>query len=361
MSGEKTEEATDKKKEDSRKKGQVAVSKDIQVLSKVLFFYLLVFALIDDFSMRLETDFSRIIDISFGGNLNVSEVIDISINLFIYIVMPMVGVCLLASTLTTWLQVGLVFAPEAVVPSFKKFNFVQNIKGMFSKKSFVQLLLSFVKLIVLAVVSWLLLVEYSTEIVLSYRGDIDGVLDLLVFLLKVMVYSSLAVFIVLSAIDWMAVFFDHKKQIKMSKNEVKDERKQMYGDPALMNKRKSMHKNLINSSLQSVSESKVVVANPTHVSVALDYEPGKHDIPFIVCMGEDEDAMIIRKKADELGIPIIRSVQLARQLYAECGEEEYIQEQHLELAAEVFRMVFSMSGDGVKKSKTNKSSGETRH
>ena len=343
MSGEKTEQATDKKKEDTRKKGQVAVSKDVQTLMKLICFYAVFFALVDDFGVRFERDFETLVSTSFKGNTDIGKVADLAINLFIYLMIPLVGVSLLLSFVSTWIQTGLVYAPEAVIPSFKKLDAVQNIKGMFSKKSMVQLLLSVIKIIVLAVVSWKVIQMYSTEIILSYRAGIDAMLVLMLYLLKVVVFSSLAVFIVLSFTDWIAVFFDHKKNIMMSKNEVKDEYKQQQGDPHMKGRRQSLHRSLINSSLSSVSNAKVVVANPTHISVALDYEPGKHDLPFILAMGQDEEALLIRKEADKHGIPIIRSVQLARQLYSECDEQQYIQEQHLKMAAEVFKLVFSVS------------------
>ncbi len=343
MSGEKTEEATDKKKEDSRKKGQVAMSKDMQTLLKIIFFYLVFFSMAEGIGSRFQKDFSLLVNNTFSGNINYSEVIDLMLSLSLYLLLPLVGVCLLVGLLSTWMQTGFVIAPEAVMPSFKKMNFISNIKNMFSKKSMIQLNLSVVKIVVLAIVAFLLIVEFSTEIVLSYRVSISDFFSILAYLLKVMIFGALAVFIVLAVIDWFTVILDHKKNMMMSKNEVKDERKQQNGDPMLKGKRKSMHQSLINSTLSSASSAKAVVANPTHISVALDYEPGKHDIPFIVCMGEGQDALVIRKKALENGIPIIRSVSFARQLYAECEENQYIQEQHLKMAAEVFKLVFSIN------------------
>ncbi|HEX4917349.1 MAG TPA: EscU/YscU/HrcU family type III secretion system export apparatus switch protein, partial [Limnobacter sp.] len=87
---------------------------------------------------------------------------------------------------------------------------------------------------------------------------------------------------------------------------------------------------------------KAVVANPTHISVALDYEPGKHDLPYIVAMGVDEDALAIRETAKKHGVPVIVNVKLARMIYQDCDEDEYIQKQHLELAAEVFKAVMAL-------------------
>jgi type III secretion protein U len=347
MSGEKTEEATDKKKEDSAKKGQVAVSKDAQTLFKLIAFYLLFFSFIDDVGLRFQTEIATIFGYFKEDDLNVGEIIELATLLFVYSTLPFVLICVIVGMASTWMQTGFVYAPEAIEPSFKKFDVVQNVKGMFSKKSLVQLILSAIKIAVLFGVSFLILVEYSSEIVLSYRGDFQGILNLLMYLLKVVVYVSLGVFLVLSFFDWMAVFFDHKKNLMMSKNEVKDEQKQMYGDMMMKGKMKQLHRNLMNASLQKVASSKVVVANPTHIAVALDYEPGKHDIPFILAMGEDDAALLIRKKAEEAGVPIIRSVQFARQLYAECDEDEYIKEHHLKMAAEIFKLVFEMSAKKV--------------
>jgi type III secretion protein U len=343
MSGEKTEEATDKKKEDSRKKGQVAVSKDVQTLVKLVCFYAVFFSMIGDIGLRFEQDMDTLFQIAFKGDVGAVDAVDLSINLFVYLTLPLVGVSFLMGCISTWMQTGLVFAPEAVEPSFKKFDFVQNIKGMFSKKSMIQLVLSFIKIVVLAVVSFYVIKMYATEIILSYRGGIDVLNVIILHLLKIVVFVSLAVFVVLSLTDWAAVIFEHNKNQMMSKSEVKDEYKQSQGDPQMKYKRQSLHRNLINSSLSTVSNAKVVVANPTHISVALDYEPGRRDLPYILLMGEDEDALLIRKEAEKHGIPIVRSVQLARQLYAECQEDEYIKEQHLKMAAEVFKLVLSMS------------------
>lgn len=342
MSGEKTEEATDKKKRDSRKKGQVAMSKDMQTLLKIIFFYLVFFSMVGDIGNRFERDFTLLVKNTFSGNIDIGEIVDLSVGLMMYLVMPLVGICFLIGLLSTWMQIGLVIAPEAASPSFKKMNFISNIKNMFSKKSIIQLCLSVVKIVVLAIVASMLIVQFSTEIVLSYRGSLTGFFGLLAYLLKIMIFGALAVFIVLSVIDYIAVLMDHQKNLKMSKNEVKDERKQQNGDPQLKGKRKSMHQNLINSSMSNTPNAKAVVANPTHISVALDYEPGVHDIPFVVAMGEGQDALTMRKMALEHNIPIIRSVSFARQLYVECEEEEYVQEQHLKMAAEVFKLVFSM-------------------
>lgn len=342
MSGEKTEEATEKKKKDSLKKGQVAISKDVQTLGKLLGFYIALFYAIGYFGLEVENYFNALVDLIFKDQVDVDSIFSITIDLLVTLTLPLALLCVVISSVMTWIQAGFVYAPESIVPSFKKFNAVENIKQMFSKKSLVQLLLSFVKIVILALVSWLVLVDSFENVTWSYRGGIDEFLALLVHLLKVVIFVSLAIFVVLSFIDWIATFYHHKKSIKMSKNEVKDENKQQYGNQAMKSKRKREHRNLINSSLSKMPQAKAVVANPTHISIALDYEPGVHDLPFILAMGEDEDALLIRKEAERHGIPIVQNVVLARRLYSDCEEEEYIQEQHLEMVAELFRLVFRL-------------------
>ena len=112
---------------------------------------------------------------------------------------------------------------------------------------------------------------------------------------------------------------------------------------ALTGIKMQMHKSLLNASLSRVSAAKAVVANPTHISIALDYEPGKYDLPYVLAMGVDEDALRIRETAKQYGIPVIVNVKLARMIYQDCEEDEYIKKDHLVLAAEVFRAVLQLS------------------
>jgi flagellar biosynthesis protein FlhB len=342
MSGEKTEEATNKKIEDSIKQGQVAISKDVQTLAKLIAFYAVFFYFIMEFSGKVSNYFDSLFVLIFKKNIDFDAIISMSVDLFFVLTFPLVIVCVLFSMISTWMQIGFVYSPEAIIPSFKKFDFVQNIKQMFSKKSLVQLLVAFVKVVVLMIVSWLVLLDSLETITLSYRAGLDAFLEILLSLLKLVLFFSFLVFVLLSLIDWFAVFIDHKKNIRMSKTEIKDENKQQYGDPGIKRKRKQLHRNLINSSLSNVSKAKAVVTNPTHIAVALDYEVGVHDLPFILSMGEDEEAILIKSEAAKHGIPIIENVVLARRLYADCEEEEYIQEQHLEMVAELFRLVLRL-------------------
>lgn len=344
MSGEKTEKPTQKKLEDARKKGQVAVSKDAQTLVKLMAFYLFLFWICDSYKDR----FTRLLDLILQTGLtekhHFSEsIFQLAFQTFALIAFPLVMVCAIASLLSTWMQIGILIAPEALTPSFKKMDAVSNVKNMFSKKSLIQLLISIVKVIILAIVGYLVFTGSLHEIVYSYRAGLPQLLNIAITVIKQMIFFSLAVFVVLAVIDWSVVYSQHIKSLKMSLQDIKDENKQSYGDPKMKSKRKQMHRSLLNSSLDSIRSAKAVVANPTHISVALDYEPGKHDIPYILAMGEDDEAMLMREEAKRHGVPVIVNVKLARMLYADCEENEYIRREHLELAAEVFKAVMQLA------------------
>ncbi len=344
MSGEKTEKPTRKKLEDARKKGQVAVSKDVQIVAKLGLFYMVFFWLSEGYAPKFVELLNLIVDAGFHQKGHFSpDIFSAAMDVFFIIIGPLVAACAIAATLTTWAQIGFLVAPEALMPSFKKFDAVSNLKNMLSKKSFIQLILNVCKVGILAWVAYLTFMDSLPNMINSYRVGVGYFFVVLVDCLKDIIFFSLGLFIAIALIDWVAEYTNYIKNNKMSKHDIKDEHKQSDGNPESKRRMKKEHKSLLNSSLNKMGDAKAVVANPTHISVALDYEPGKHDLPFIVCMGVDEEAMEMRQKAKELGIPVIVNVDLARSLYRDCEEEEYIRKEHLVLAAEVFRAVLALS------------------
>lgn len=350
MSGEKTEKPTQKKIDDARKKGQVALSKDAQTVIKLGSFYLFFFWINHSYTERFSKLIDTIVEQGFKTPHHFNaDIFQLTLEVFLIITVPLVAVCALAGLISTWGQIGMLVAPEAAAPSFKKFDAVGNIKNMLSKKSLVQLLLSVFKVITLALIAYLVFKDSVNDMVYSYRAGLGPMFTLLNHMLERIIFFSLAIFLVMAVIDWSMERAAWIKNLRMSLHDIKDEYKQTQGDPHMKQKRKSEYRNLLNSSLSKVSSSKVVVANPTHISVALDYEPGTHDLPFIVAMGVDDVAFLIREKAKTHGVPVITNVKLARMLYQDCDEEQYIQKQHLEMAAQVFKVVMEMAAEAKKK------------
>lgn len=344
MSGEKNLPATQKKIDDARKKGQVATSKDVQIVVKLFIGYSLILALIGSYTQQLSGLVDTIVSAGMSEKFQWSQpVISAALQVFFLLTFPVVAACAIGATVLTWAQIGFLVSPEAAMPSFKKLDAVQNAKQMFSKKSLLQLLMSICKV---AIVAWVVFIVFKgmmNDMVYSYRGGLDELVRIMGAILKKIIFITLGCFIVIALIDWVIEKTNLMKNLRMSQSDVKDENKQSYGNPEILKQRKKEHRNILNSSLNQVGQSKVVVANPTHISVALDYEPGVHDIPFVVAMGVDADALAIRREAQRFDIPIVVNVKLARMIYSDCEEDEYIRKEHLELAAEVFRAVFQLN------------------
>lgn len=350
MSGEKKHSPTQKKLEDARKKGQVAVSKDVGIISKLAFFYLFFFWFGQHYTERFSELIDNIVSNGFKNGTQYSQaVVDNVLDLLIMATFPVALVCALAGLISTWAQIGFKATPEAATPSFKKMDAVGNIKNMFSKKSLVQLVLSIVKVFILGTIAYLVFAGSVLEILYSFRFGLSALFQILMQIIKNVILFTLGIFIVISLFDWVMERSHLMKNLRMSDQDLKDEHKKSEGDPKTKNQRKKMHRNLLNESLKKVGTAKAVVANPTHISVALDYEPGKHDLPYIVALGVDDDALEIRRVAKKHGIPVIVNVKLARMIYQDCDEEEYIQKQHLELAAEVFKAVMQMNEESKQK------------
>ena len=269
MSGEKTEAPTQKKIDDARKKGQVAVSKDAQVLFKLGLFYMFFFWVSEGYSLKFSKLMDAIVTTGFQSHHAFSKsILSLALEVFLVIAVPLIGVCAIAATLITWAQIGFLVAPESVAPSFKKFDAVGNVKNMFSKKSLVQLLISLFKVMVLGIVGYLVFKSSMGEIVYSYRVGLGSFFKILIDVLRRIIFYSLGVFLIMAVIDWSLERANLMKSLKMSKHDIKDEYKQSEGDPQMKHQRKSMHRSLLNSALNKVPSSKAVVANPTHISVA---------------------------------------------------------------------------------------------
>jgi type III secretion protein U len=361
MSGEKTQPATQKKIDDSRKEGQIAHSKDVVTVLHLLVGYSIFFVLSDNFNEAFSKLLDSIITIGFSQQFTLSaDLVKQAVNVFFICTFPIVFGSAVAGLVASWLQNGFVVAPKAAAPSFKKLDAVGNLKNMLSKKSFIQLFLSLVKVSIVVWIVYLVFESEVNDIVLSYRLGFSEWLTVFSELLKKTIYIILAIFLVIALIDWIAEKAHLMKNLRMSHQDLKQEHKETQGNPEIISKRKQEHRSILNSALGNVGSSKAVVTNPTHVAVALDFEPGVHDIPYIVAMGVDHDAMQIRKIAQEHGIPIIINVKLARMLYNDCEEEEYIHREHLAMAAEVFRLVLGLEKQQVEENAAQQEQAQTQ-
>ena len=347
MSSEKTELPTPKKLRDSRKKGEVAISKDVtHVMTVGLTFSVLFFdlpetrqainALFDVALQRMNQPFEAA----------VGELLQKMVYALWGVLWPFLLAAALGVLAGTWSQIGFLIAPEAAAPSFKKFDAVSNIKNMLSFKSISQIGSSILKIAVISLLSYWVIKGFMGTLFLTPQSGIEGVLRVAAEMFRWFFYLTLFCFVVLAAMDYAIVRHFHIKNLKMSKEEVFREYKEQEGDPHLKGHLKSLRRSLVQSATPNamISQAKAVVANPTHIAVLLDYEPGKHDLPVVLGMFEDEEAQEVLAMARERYVPIIRHIRLARGLYASATPDEYIPREYIAATAAVFRTVLTWAG-----------------
>ncbi|MEJ1965590.1 MAG: type III secretion system export apparatus subunit SctU [Gammaproteobacteria bacterium] len=341
MSGEKTEQPTHKKLRDARRKGQVAHSKDFTqtALILALFGYLiaagpgLARGLAELLVMPmdlLQYPFRTALEILVGQMLRNA----------VLLMLPFLGIVLGIGILAETLQVGILFSFEAIKPSGKKLNVAANAKNMFSKKSLVEFLKNCLKVGFLGALLYVIVRKELAHMLDLPHAGVAGVGVAIVDLLKVLIVNVAVVYLVLGLADLLYQRFAYKKQLMMSKDEVKREYKEAEGDPHIKGARRHLHQELLQSGMvEKTRKASVVVTNPTHVAVALYYDDEETPLPVVLAKGTDLVAQRIIQIAREEGIPVMQNIPLARALNERAQIDQYVPSELLEPIAEVLRLV----------------------
>ncbi len=318
MSGEKTEEPTDTKLNESRKKGEVAKSQDMTMAFSMLG----VFIAIMVFSGNIMEHMRLIIDMGLKfGNGDV-PLIDIYRTIgrmtieALFIVVPLAIIAALFAAIGIFSHVGLVISMEPVVPKPEKVDPAAGLKKIFSVKSLVTFLQMLFKAIVLGAVLWNVITQLIPLIAASAYQSVDGIGVIAWSAIKKIFGYAVLLFMALGPLDYGIQKWQFIKGQRMSKDDIKREHKNQEGDPEIKGQRKQIAEEIANSDpKQSVATANAIIVNPTHYAVAVKYTRGETSLPTIVAKGMDDEAMLIRSYAQEFGIPIFSNPPLARALY----------------------------------------------
>ncbi|MET0753978.1 MAG: flagellar biosynthesis protein FlhB [Pyrinomonadaceae bacterium] len=352
MSGEKTEKPTEKRLRDARKKGQVAKSQDLtsslMLISAVLIFWLsgtlTAKILLKAMHNGIESagSFTGTLTRERAGDVLYQAVLDFGLALAPLFVFLFAG-----AILFNYIQVRGLFAFEGVKPDLNKLNPAEGFKQKFLKsRPYLELLKTVLKsIITFVIVAWILYAEIPNIVLLSEQPV--GTVTAYTFglILRIGFYVGM-LFLALGVGDFFLQRYLFMNQMKMSKQEVKQEYKESEGDPLIKWMRRNLHREILSqSSIVAVKTADVVVINPTHISVALKYDRGEMGAPTVVAKGADLIAAQIRKIAKKSDVPMMRDVPLARALY-EIDLETEIPEELYETVAEVLRWVYTLKEDG---------------
>lgn len=349
--GEKTEQPTEKRLQDAKKKGQVAKSQDLTgavLLIAAVGTVWLVGSYLGEITLGLVRDHlssASAFKGDFTRELAVSALTQGVIEMF-WILMPLFLIIMVFAVLANYLQIGSVFSTESISPKFEKLNPVEGFKQKFLKsRSYVEFAKTIVKLIITAVVAGYVMWQSREDIVHLISKDSDIVAP---FTLGLVVEIGLKVglaFLALGALDFFLQRMLHRRDLKMTKQEVKDEYKETEGDPLIKAHRRALHREILAQSLAAaVRDADVVLANPTHLAVALKYDRGTAGAPIVTAKGADLMASQIRLIAAESGVPVKRDVGLARALYLLEIEDE-IPEELYEAVAAVLQWVYAAADE----------------
>jgi len=353
LAGEKTEKASPKRKQDERKKGNIFLSQEVVTIVTLLAtFYSLKFTM----SFIVETLESSIK--YFTGlaatmtELTYSNVSEFLINLIIVFaktaMIPLL-VCGLAAIISTMLQTKMLFAAKAFSFKAERINPFKGLKKLFSKRSLVELLKSLLKITVVLYVVYSVI---KAEIFLMPRmmdmSFIQSFSKTGTIVMSIVLKTSV-VFIFVAGADYLYQWWQYEKNLRMSKQEVKDEYKQTEGDPQIKSRMKSMQQQRARRRMmQNVPSADVVIRNPTHFAVAIKYDQDKHRAPRVVAKGMDSLALRIVSTAEENGVYVMENKPLARALFDSVDLDGEIPERFYRAIAEVLAFVYSLKKKELK-------------
>lgn len=341
MSGEKTEQPTPKKLRDARMKGQVAMSKDLvstlmllaQMATLLLFWRWYLDTLQE--LVVLPAHYMRV-DFEVAWPAMLAAVTRIAIKLSL----PILLVTIAVAVLSNFIQIGPLLVLEPIKPDIKKLDPIAKLKQLFSMKNLFEFGKSILKVAFLSWLLYLLIRNAIGDLVHLPSGGMGSTVAALISLLQSLAFYTGMAYTVVAVADYGFQKYQHTKGLRMSKEEIKREYKESEGDPKIKGKRRQLHQELIAEDVRSrVKKSTVLVTNPTHLAIALYYEPGQTKLPVIIAKGQGDRAAAMRKIAEEEGIPVMRNIPLARALYSSTDIEQFIPSEFIEPVAEVLRWV----------------------
>jgi flagellar biosynthesis protein FlhB len=349
--GEKSQDATSHRRQQAREEGQVAQSQDLA--SALL---LLGSLLVLMFSGAGVIDFAgRLLAEQLGGDAWLSADRDFAVSHLsttiqgmAIAVAPIFGFGVLLGVGVHLVQVGFLYVPSKLTPDFSNVNPLSGFKRIFSISGVVRLGFGIFKILVVGSVAIISLYSRRDEILAVAALEIP---QIALFIWDICLWTSLKIgvaLLILGIIDYGYQWWKHEEDLKMTQQEVREEMRNMQGDPQILARRKQVQRQIAMQRLSSaVPKADVVITNPTELAIAIQYEPATMNAPIIVAKGAGVVAQRIRRLALENGIPIVEKKPLAQALYKEVDLNHPIPDQLYAGVAEVLAYVYQLKGKRV--------------
>ena len=344
----KTEKATPKRRRDERKKGNVFLSKDAVAVATLVGSFFTFGLLAGGAAERLMRYMAFCLELGSRPGQSIENVLSSvtvqAMLVLLKIVGPVIGVTILCSVAATFAQTKFLVSGEALKPKFSRISPIQGFKRLFSLKSVIEAIKGILKISLLMVIVFFSLRDMVQNSSRYLHTDVQAAGAHLFSVAGGMAMRIVIAFIALAALDFLYQWWEYERQIKMSKQEIKDEHKQIEGDPQVKGKiREIQRRRTQMRMMQQVPQADVVIRNPTHFAVALRYKPERDAAPIVLAKGQDELAQRIVRKAEEHKITVIENVPLARALYAQAEINREIPPELYTAVAEVLVYIFKLN------------------
>jgi flagellar biosynthetic protein FlhB len=346
FSDEKTEAPTPRKIEQAREKGQVAKSMEFSKSFIFLAIIALFFAIPSFFLERLISMVRTFFNSKLLMDISITNVIELFEGLLVdalVILAPIFAISIVIGIASGYLQFGFLFTLEPLKLSLNKINPINGFKQIFSLKSIVEFIKSLIKIVTVFIIAYLTFLNERDTILSMATVPVDGVLKYTIHTAVVMGLKIAAALAVLAILDFYYQKYEHLKQLRMSKQDIKDEMKNIYGDPLIKSKIKQKQMQVaMQRMMQAVPTADVVITNPTHYAVAIKYDAKTMPAPVVVAKGVDYVAFKIREAATKHDVVIMENKPLARALYDQVEIDQQIPGDLFKAVADVFAYVYKV-------------------
>ncbi|ANX12300.1 flagellar biosynthesis protein FlhB [Fictibacillus arsenicus] len=344
FSQEKTEKATPKKRQESRKKGQVAKSADINA-AFVLFVSVMFLSFMGGWmGERLKHLFMYSLDKKLLYDVTETSIPklfwELSIEVAI-ILAPVMIAAMAAGVIGNYLQVGFLLSTEAIQMKLERINPLSGFKRIYSVRALAELSKSMLKILMIGGVTFFILWMERDVYLRMSLVSIEASLPVFGGLAIKMGFAASLVLLFLAFLDYMYQKYDFEKNIRMSKQDIKDEYKKSEGDPKIKGKIKEKQRQMaMRRMMQEVPKADVIITNPTHYAICLKYDDSGMDAPVVVAKGVDLIAQRIKEIGKEHNVVTVENKPLARTLYARVDIGQVIPEDLFKAVAEILAFVY---------------------
>lgn len=344
FAGEKTEKATPKKREDERKKGKVAKSQDINTALILFFGFILLFVLGTYMKEQMMQLYVESFTVHIHESIDYESVMKLvkqKLVQFGMIVLPMMVVVGIISIASNLLQVGFLFTSEPLKLDLKKINPISGAKRIFSVRAIVELAKSMFKIALIGTITFSVIWINKDEMMMLALKDAENAVAFFGQTTIIMGVSAAIALLFLAVLDYLYQKYDFEKNIRMSKQDIKDEHKNVEGDPLIKSRMREKQRQIATSRMMAeVPKADVVITNPTHYAIAIKYDEDQASAPYVLAKGTDYIALKIKDIAKEQQIMTVEDKPLARAMYDVVNLNEVIPEDFYQAVAEILAYVY---------------------